>query len=184
MQNSLRQCAGANDDIIIPRGSSKTDWEVELGVVIGTKAKYISKDDALNYVAGYCVINDISEREFQLEGTGQWVKGKSSDTFGPTGPWLVTPDEIPDVQNLSIWLEINGKKMQNSSTKHMVFDVAYIISYLSKFFTLHPGDIISTGTPPGVGLGRKPPTYLKAGDTMRLGIDGLGEQNLTCFADD
>lgn len=175
---------GANDDIIIPRGSSKTDWEVELGVVIGTKAKYISKDDALNYVAGYCVINDISEREFQLEGTGQWVKGKSSDTFGPTGPWLVTPDEIPDVQNLSIWLEINGKKMQNSSTKHMVFDVAYIISYLSKFFTLHPGDIISTGTPPGVGLGRKPPTYLKAGDTMRLGIDGLGEQNLTCFADD
>lgn len=175
---------GANDDVIIPRGATKTDWEVELGVIIGTTAKYVSKEDALDYVAGYCVINDVSEREFQLEGTGQWVKGKSSDTFGPTGPWLVTRDEVADVQNLSIWLEVNGEKLQNSNTDQMVYDVAHLVSYLSNFFTLHPGDVISTGTPPGVGLGFKPPRYLKAGDTMRLGIEGMGEQNQTCVADE
>ncbi len=174
---------GADDNIIIPRGATKTDWEVELGVIIGQSAKYVAKENALDYVAGYCVINDVSEREFQLEGTGQWVKGKSSDTFGPTGPWLVTKDEISDVQNLSIWLEVNGEKLQNSSTSYMVYDVAFLVSYLSNFFTLHPGDIISTGTPPGVGLGFNPPRYLKAGDTMRLGIEGMGEQNQTCIAD-
>lgn len=171
---------GANDDILIPRGASKTDWEVELGVVIGTTAKHVSKEKSLDYVAGYCVINDVSEREFQLEGTGQWVKGKSSDTFGPTGPWLVTKDEVGDVQNLSIWLEVNGERLQDSSTSFMVYDVAYLVSYLSKFFTLYPGDVISTGTPPGVGLGFNPPRYLKAGDIMRLGIEGMGEQNQTC----
>ena len=174
---------GPDDNIIIPRGSSKTDWEVELGAVIGKPAKYVAKENALDYVAGYCVINDVSEREFQLEGTGQWVKGKSSDTFGPTGPWLVTKDEITDVQNLSIWLEVNGEKVQNSSTKQMVYGVAHLVSYLSNFFTLQPGDVISTGTPPGVGLGFKPPRYLKAGDTMRLGIEGMGEQNQICVAD-
>ncbi|MDH5356253.1 MAG: fumarylacetoacetate hydrolase family protein [Gammaproteobacteria bacterium] len=174
---------GPDDDTIIPRGSEKTDWEVELGVVIGKTAKYLSEAEALDYVAGYCVINDLSEREFQLEGTGQWVKGKSSDNFGPTGPWLVTRDEIPDPQNLGIWLEVNGERLQNSTTANMVFTVAHLVSYLSRFFTLHPGDVISTGTPPGVGLGFKPPRYLKVGDTMRLGIDGLGEQNQTCVAD-
>ena len=174
---------GANDDVIIPRGASKTDWEVELGVIIGKPTKYVSKEDALDHVAGYCVINDVSEREFQLEGTGQWVKGKSSDTFGPTGPWLVTKDEIADTQNLSIWLEVNGERVQDSSTNQMVYDVAFLVSYLSKFFTMYPGDVISTGTPPGVGLGFNPPRYLKAGDTMRLGIEGMGEQNQTCVAD-
>ncbi|MCK5444356.1 MAG: fumarylacetoacetate hydrolase family protein, partial [Rhodospirillaceae bacterium] len=139
--------------------------------------------DALNHVAGFCVINDLSERAFQLEGTGQWVKGKSCDTFGPTGPWLVTKDEVADVQNLSIWLEVNGEKLQNSNTDQMVYGVANLVSYLSNFFTLHPGDVISTGTPPGVGLGFNPPRYLKAGDTMRLGIEGMGEQNQTCVAD-
>ena len=175
---------GPNDDTVIPRNSVKTDWEVELGVVIGKTAKYVDEADALDYVAGFCVINDLSERAFQLEGTGQWVKGKSCDTFGPTGPWLVTKDEVADPQNLGIWLEVNGERVQNSTTANMVYTVAHLVSYLSKFFTLHPGDVISTGTPPGVGLGFKPPRYLKAGDTMKLGIDGLGEQFQTCVNDD
>lgn len=168
---------GPNDAVILPRGSTKTDWEVELGLVIGKSAKYVPEAEALDYVAGYCVVNDLSERELQLEGTGQWVKGKSCDTFGPIGPWLVTTDEITDPQNLHIWLEVNDHRYQDSSTKNMVFTAAHIVSYLSTFFTLYPGDIISTGTPAGVGLGLKPPTYLKAGDRLRLGIDGLGEQN-------
>jgi 2-keto-4-pentenoate hydratase/2-oxohepta-3-ene-1,7-dioic acid hydratase in catechol pathway len=168
---------GPNDDIVIPRGSQKTDWEVELGVVIGTKAKYVSEEDALSYVAGYCLINDLSERTFQLEGTGQWSKGKGCDTFGPIGPWLVTTDEITDPQNLNMWLEVDGHRFQNGSTRTMVFTVAHLVSYLSGFMSLLPGDIISTGTPPGVGLGQKPPVYLRAGTRMRLGIEGLGEQN-------
>ena len=168
---------GPNDDVMIPRGSTKTDWEVELGVVIGTEAKYVEQAEAMAHVAGYCVINDLSERAFQLEGTGQWVKGKSADTFGPTGPWLVTADEIEDPQNLALWLEVNGRRFQNGSTKTMVFGVKYLVSYVSRFMSLQPGDVISTGTPPGVGMGQKPPIYLKAGDRMRLGIDGLGEQN-------
>lgn len=168
---------GAYDDIIIPRGSKKTDWEVELGVIIGTPAKYVSKENALDYVAGYCVINDLSERAFQLEGTGQWIKGKSCDTFGPIGPWLVTTDEIADPQNLDLWLEVDKHRYQDSNTKEMAYGVAHLVSYLSHFFTLHPGDIISTGTPSGVGLGQKPsPIYLKPGQTIKLGINGLGEQ--------
>lgn len=175
---------GANDDVIIPRTSVKTDWEVEMGVIIGKTTKYVSEADALDHVAGYCVINDVSERAFQLEGTGQWVKGKSCDTFGPTGPWLVTADEVADPQDMGLWLEVNGERVQNGSTKTMVFGVAHLISYLSRFMTLHPGDVISTGTPPGVGLGFKPARYLKAGDTMKLGITGLGEQFQTCVDDD
>lgn len=167
---------GANDDVIIPRDALKTDWEVELGVVIGREAKYVDEADALSYVAGYCVVNDLSERAFQLEGTGQWVKGKSADTFGPIGPWLVTADEVPDPQNLDLWLEVDGHRFQDGSTKTMVFGVAYLVSYLSRFMSLQPGDIISTGTPPGVGLGQKPPVYLRTGNVMRLGISGLGEQ--------
>ena len=167
---------GANDDVMLPRASTKSDWEVELGVVIGTEAKYVEESEALSYVAGYCVVNDLSERAFQLEGTGQWVKGKSADTFGPIGPWLVTTDEVPDPQDLHLWLELDGKRCQDGSTKTMVFGVAYLVSYLSRFMSLQPGDIISTGTPPGVGLGMKPPKYLQAGNVMRLGIDGLGEQ--------
>ena len=167
---------GANDDVMIPRGSLKTDWEVELGVVIGREAKYVEEAEALGYVAGYCVINDLSERAFQIEGTGQWVKGKSADTFGPIGPWLVTADEVPDPQNLDLWLEVDGHRYQNGSTSTMVFSVAHLVSYLSRFMSLQPGDIISTGTPPGVGLGQKPPVYLRAGQTMKLGISGLGEQ--------
>jgi 2-keto-4-pentenoate hydratase/2-oxohepta-3-ene-1,7-dioic acid hydratase in catechol pathway len=174
---------GPNDNVVIPRGSLKTDWEVELGVVIGTRAKYVSEADALKYVAGYCVINDVSERAFQLEGTGQWVKGKSADTFGPTGPWLVTSDEVADPQALSMWLEVDGHRYQNGSTGTMVFGVAHLVSYLSRFMSLQPGDIISTGTPPGVGLGQKPPVYLKPGQVMRLGIEGLGEQRQTVIAD-
>jgi 2-keto-4-pentenoate hydratase/2-oxohepta-3-ene-1,7-dioic acid hydratase in catechol pathway len=174
---------GANDNLIIPRGSEKTDWEVELGVVIGQAGKYISQANALNHVAGYCVINDVSERAYQLEGTGQWVKGKSCDTFAPTGPWLVTKDEVPDPQNLSLWLEVNGIRMQTGSTRNMIFGVAELVSYLSRFFTLHPGDIISTGTPPGVGMGKKPSVYLKPGDQISCGIDGLGEQHQTVIAD-
>ena len=167
---------GPDDRVEIPRGSEKTDWEVELGVVIGQTAKYVSEQDAMQYVAGYCVVNDLSERAFQIERQGQWTKGKSADTFGPTGPWLVTRDEIPDPQHLPMWLEVNGVRRQNGSTATMVFGVAKLVSYLSQFMSLRPGDIISTGTPPGVGMGMKPPTYLKPGDVVTLGIEGLGEQ--------
>ena len=167
---------GPNDDVVTPRGSQKTDWEVELGVIIGTEAKYVSEKDALSHVAGYCVVNDLSERAFQLEGTGQWVKGKSADTFGPIGPYLVTADEVPDPQKLHLWLEVDGRRYQDGSTSTMVFGVASLVSYLSRFMSLQPGDLISTGTPPGVGLGQKPPVYLRKGNTIRLGIDGLGEQ--------
>ncbi|HEY2821349.1 MAG TPA: fumarylacetoacetate hydrolase family protein [Candidatus Acidoferrum sp.] len=173
---------GPNDNVIIPRNSVKTDWEVELGVVIGTEAKYVSEADALNHVAGYCVVNDLSERTFQLEGTGQWVKGKSADSFGPIGPWLVTRDEVPDPQNLSMWLKVNGHQFQNGTTKTMVFGVAFVISFLTRFMSLQPGDIISTGTPPGVGMGQKPPKYLQPGDKIQLSVQGLGEQNQTVIA--
>ncbi|WP_298933108.1 fumarylacetoacetate hydrolase family protein [uncultured Ramlibacter sp.] len=166
---------GPNDNIMLPKGSVKTDWEVELGIVIGTKAQYVTKKDALSYVAGFCTINDVSEREFQLERGPQWDKGKGCDTFGPIGPWLVTPDEV-NVQRLAMWLDVNGKRMQTGSTKTMIFDCATLVSYLSQFMTLLPGDVITTGTPPGVGLGMKPPTYLKKGDVVTLGIEGLGEQ--------
>ncbi|MCX7277335.1 MAG: fumarylacetoacetate hydrolase family protein [Burkholderiales bacterium] len=168
---------GPNDPVMLPKGSKKTDWEVELGVVIGTQARYVSQKDALNFVAGYCTINDISEREYQLERGGTWDKGKGCDTFGPLGPWLVTRDEVPNPQKLSMWLDVNGKRVQTGSTKTMIFSVAKIVSYLSQFMTLMPGDVITTGTPPGVGLGMKPPVFLKKGDTMSLGIEGLGEQH-------
>lgn len=174
---------GPNDDILIPRGSKKTDWEVELGVIIGRKGKYISEDQAIDHVAGYCTINDVSERAFQTERAGQWTKGKSCDTFGPIGPWLVTRDEIDDPQNLDMWLTVNGKSMQNGSTKTMVYGVAHLVSYISQFMTLHPGDIISTGTPPGVGMGMKPPVFLQAGDVIELGIRGLGQQRQSVRAD-
>lgn len=167
---------GPNDDVVMPRGSTKSDWEVELGVVIGTKCKYVSPEEALNYVAGYCVCNDVSERTFQLELTGQWTKGKSPDTFGPTGPWLVTKDEVGDPQNLDMWLDVNGQRMQSGNTRTMIFSVAECVSHLSQLFTLHPGDVISTGTPPGVGMGMKPPVYLKKGDVMEVHIQGLGTQ--------
>ncbi|HEY8976244.1 MAG TPA: fumarylacetoacetate hydrolase family protein [Burkholderiaceae bacterium] len=168
--------AGPDDAIEIPRGSTKTDWEVELGVVIGEGGRHIAQADALRHVAGYCVVNDISEREYQLERGGQWDKGKGCDTFGPIGPWLVTRDEVPDPQGLGLWLDLNGRRMQDGNTRTMVFGVAHIVSYLSRFMSLQPGDVISTGTPPGVGLGQKPPLYLRAGDVMRLGIEGLGQQ--------
>ena len=171
---------GPNDDVEIPRNSVETDWEVELGIIIGKKAKYITEENVEEYIAGYCVVNDVSEREFQLKKEGQWTKGKSCDTFGPTGPYLVTKDEIPDVQNLNMFLDVNGKRMQNGSTKTMIFSANYIVYYLSQFMSLNPGDVIATGTPPGVGGGMKPPVFLKAGDKMKLGIDGLGEQNQTC----
>ncbi|KXG85545.1 fumarylacetoacetate hydrolase family protein [Agrobacterium bohemicum] len=174
---------GPDDNVVIPRGSEKTDWEVELGVVIGKTAKYVSEADALDYVAGYCVSHDVSERAFQTERQGQWTKGKSCDTFGPIGPWLVTKDEVADPQNLGMWLKVNGETMQNGSSKTMVYGVAHVVSYLSQFMSLHPGDIISTGTPPGVGLGMKPPRFLKAGDVVELGIDGLGTQKQTFIAD-
>ena len=170
--------SGPNDNVIIPKNSSKADWEVELGVVVGKTAKYVDEKSALDHVAGYCVINDLTEREFQLERSGQWIMGKSCDTFGPIGPWLVTTDEVGDPQNLDIWLEVDGKRYQNGNTRTMIFGVAYLIHYLSQFFTLSPGDIISTGTPPGVGLGQKPnPIYLRSGQTMRLGVEKLGIQN-------
>ena len=175
---------GPNDTVVMPRGSKATDWEIELGVVIGKAAKYVSKENALDYVAGYCLVNDVSERDFQNKLTGQWTKGKSCDTFGPTGPWLVTKDEIPDVQNLDMALDVNGKRMQTGNTKTMIFSVTEIIEHLSGLFTLHPGDVISTGTPPGVGLGIKPnPIFLKAGDVMELTIEGLGHQRQEVVAD-
>jgi len=167
---------GPNDDVVMPRGSEKTDWEVELGVVIGTTAKYVSKENALDHVAGYCVVNDVSERHFQTQLTGQWTKGKSCDTFGPTGPHLVTRDDVPDPQNLAMSLDVNGKRMQTGNTSTMIFTVAEIIEHLSQLMTLHPGDVITTGTPPGVGMGMKPQTFLKVGDVMELTIEGLGTQ--------
>jgi len=167
---------GPNDMVEIPRGSVATDWEVELGVVIGKTAKYVSEEEALDYVAGYCLCNDISERDFQAKRSGQWTKGKSCDTFGPTGPYLVTKDEISDPNNLAMWCDVNGYRYQDGSSKTMVYQIAFLVSYLSQFMSLQPGDIISTGTPPGVGMGQKPPIYLKAGDVMELGIEGLGTQ--------
>ena len=167
---------GPNDDVEIPKKSVKSDWEVELGVVIGKEAKYISESEAQSHIAGYCVVNDLSEREFQIEHSGQWVKGKSCDTFGPIGPYLVTTDEVPDPQNLKMWLDVNGKRMQDGSTSTMVYGVNYCVSYLSQFMSLQPGDIISTGTPPGVGMGMSPQVFLKPGDEIKLGIEGLGEQ--------
>lgn len=176
--NKAPSCiVGPNDDVVIPKGSKKSDWEVELAIVIGKKASYVHANEALSYVAGFCVCNDVSEREWQIERGGQWMKGKSCPTFGPLGPWLVTADEIPDVQNLGMWLDVNGERLQNGSTKTMIFDVQKIVSYTSHFMILEPGDVITTGTPPGVGLGFKPPRFLKAGDTMSLGIEGLGEQH-------
>ncbi|WP_237173336.1 fumarylacetoacetate hydrolase family protein [Paracandidimonas lactea] len=174
--NKWSEATGPNDHIVLPKGSKKTDWEVELGVVIGTKARYVPLDNALQHVAGYCVVNDVSEREYQIERGGTWDKGKGCDTFGPIGPWLVTADEVTDPQNLAMWLDVNGKRFQNGNTRTMIFDVAYLVHYISQFVTLNPGDLISTGTPPGVGLGQKPPVYLKDGDVVRLGIEGLGEQ--------
>jgi ureidoglycolate lyase len=174
---SLGAYSGPNDDVKIPRGSKKTDWEVELGIVIGSTARYVTEAEAMAHVAGYCVVNDVSEREFQSERGGTWDKGKGCDTFGPTGPWLVTKDEVPDPQNLRLWTEVDGVRMQDGSTKTMIFNVVQIVSYVSHFITLHPGDVIATGTPPGVGLGKKPtPIFLKPGQTMRLGVEGLGEQ--------
>ena len=177
-------CAvGANHDVVLPQGSVKSDWEVELGVVIGQRARYVSEADALKHVAGYCTVNDLSEREYQLERGGQWDKGKGCDTFGPVGPWLVTADEVPDPQALDMWLEVNGHRYQHGNTRTMIFGVATLVSYLSRFMTLEPGDLITTGTPPGVGMGIKPaPVFLKPGDVMRLGIAGLGEQQQTVHA--
>lgn len=174
---------GPNDPILIPRGSEKTDWEVELAFVVGKKAKYVSEADAMDHVAGFCVVNDVSERAYQIERSGQWSKGKSSDNFGPTGPWLVTPDEAGDFDALHMWLDVNGERVQDGSTATMVYRVPFLLSYLSQFFTLEPGDIVSTGTPPGVGLGFKPPRYLKAGDVVELGIEGLGTQKQVCQND-
>jgi 2,4-diketo-3-deoxy-L-fuconate hydrolase len=176
--NKAPSCiVGPNDDVIIPKGSKKSDWEVELAIVIGKRASYVPENQALDYVAGYCICNDISEREWQIERGGSWMKGKACPTFGPLGPWLVTPDEIGDVHNLDMWLDVNGERMQTGSTKTMIFNVQKIVSYTSHFLILEPGDVITTGTPPGVGLGFKPPKFLKAGDTMSLGIAGLGEQH-------
>ena len=167
---------GPDDEVLIPRTSVKTDWEVELGVIIGDEARYVSEADAMNHVAGYCVVNDVSERDFQINRGGQWVKGKSADTFGPMGPWMVTRDEVADPQNLAMWLEVDGHRYQDGTSGTMVFGVAHLVSYVSQFMSLQPGDVISTGTPPGVGMGQKPEVFLKAGQTMRLGIEGLGEQ--------
>lgn len=174
---------GPNDDVVLPRGSVKTDWECELAVVIGKAAKYVEESEAMDYVAGYCILNDVTERAYQLESTGQWVKGKSCDTFAPLGPWLVTKDEVADPQNLNMWLEVNGQRFQEGTTETMVFGVAHLVSYLSRFMSLQPGDVISTGTPPGVGMGQTPPVYLKAGDEMTLGIQGLGVQRQKVVAD-
>lgn len=183
-QKATSAVVGPNDDVYIPRNSTATDWEVELGVIIGEKCKYVDEKDALDYVAGYCVINDVSERDFQTKLTGQWTKGKSCDTFGPTGPYLVTKDEVKDIQNLDMTLNVNGKRMQTGTTSTMIFTVAECIAHLSQLMTLHPGDVISTGTPPGVGMGIKPePIYLKEGDTMEVWIEGLGTQNQTVKKD-
>ncbi|WP_104203692.1 fumarylacetoacetate hydrolase family protein [Billgrantia saliphila] len=176
--------SGPNDDVLLPRDSQKTDWEVELGVVIGKAGRYIDEADARAHVAGYCVVNDISEREYQLERSGTWDKGKGCDTFGPLGPWLVTPDEVPDPHDLAMWLEVDEHRYQDGSTRTMVYRIPYLISYLSRFMSLQPGDVISTGTPPGVGMGQKPPVYLKPGQCMRLGIEGLGEQQQTVVSDE
>lgn len=175
--------SGPDDDVLLPRGSTKTDWEVELAVVIGRRARYVDEADAMDHVGGYCIINDLSEREYQLERAGQWVKGKSCDTFAPLGPWLVTPDEVADPHALGMWLEVNGHRYQDGSSATMVYRIPYLISYLSRFMTLEPGDVISTGTPPGVGLGQKPPRYLKAGDVMELSIEGLGVQRQRVVAE-
>ena len=181
--NKAPSCiVGPNDDVMIPRGSQKTDWEVELAIVIGERASYVGANEALDFVAGYCVCNDVSEREYQLERGGTWTKGKGCPTFGPLGPWLVTKDEIADVQNLGMWLDVNGQRMQNGSTRTMIFNVQKIVSYTSHFMILEPGDVITTGTPPGVGMALKPPRFLKAGDVVSLGIEGLGEQRQTCTA--
>ncbi|MDP2804029.1 MAG: fumarylacetoacetate hydrolase family protein [Phreatobacter sp.] len=181
--NKARSCiVGPNDDVMLPKKSVKTDWEIELAIVIGERARYVSKKDALSVVAGFCVCNDVSEREYQIERGGQWMKGKGCETFGPLGPWLVTTDEIKDVQKLGMWLDLNGERMQTGSTKTMIFDVRTIVSYISEFMVLEPGDVITTGTPPGVGLGMKPPKFLRAGDVMALGIDGLGEQKQKVIA--
>ena len=175
--NKAPSCiVGPYDDVVIPKSSVKTDWEVELAVVIGTRASYVAENEALAHVAGYCLCHDVSEREFQIERSGQWMKGKGCPTFGPLGPWLVTPDEIADVQKLDMWLDVNGERMQKGSTATMIFNVRKLVSYISHFMILEPGDVITTGTPPGVGMGQKPPRYLKAGDTVSLGIDGLGQQ--------
>ena len=175
--NKAPNCiVGPNDDVMLPRGSQKSDWEVEIAIVIGKRASYISEPEVMSHIAGFCVCNDVSEREYQTERGGQWMKGKGCPTFGPLGPWLVTPDEIPDVQKLGMWLDLNGKRVQNGSTSTMIFNVLKIVSYISHFLALDPGDVITTGTPPGVGMGMKPPTYLKEGDVMALGIEGLGEQ--------
>jgi 2-keto-4-pentenoate hydratase/2-oxohepta-3-ene-1,7-dioic acid hydratase in catechol pathway len=168
---------GPDDDVVVPKGSTKLDWEVELGFVIGKRALYISEDEALSHIFGYMVCNDVSERAFQIEGTGQWIKGKSAPTFGPLGPWLVTADEVEDPQNLDLWLEVNGERRQTGNTRTMIFTVAHLVAYLSQIMILEPGDIVITGTPPGVGMGMKPPTYLKPGDEIRLGVEGLGEQH-------
>jgi 2,4-didehydro-3-deoxy-L-rhamnonate hydrolase len=181
--NKAPSCVvGPNDDVVIPRGSQKTDWEVELAIVIGERASYVGANEALDYVAGYCVCNDVSEREYQLERGGTWTKGKGCPTFGPLGPWLVTKDEVGDVHNLDMWLDVNGERMQTGSTRTMIFNVPKIVSYVSHFMILEPGDVITTGTPPGVGMGMKPPRYLKAGDTVSLGIQGLGEQRQNVVA--
>ncbi|GJD60785.1 fumarylacetoacetate hydrolase family protein [Methylobacterium frigidaeris] len=183
--NKAPSCiVGPNDDVILPKGSAKTDWEVELAIVIGKRASYVHANEALDYVAGYCVCHDVSEREFQLERGGTWTKGKGCPTFGPLGPWLVTPDEIADVQNLGMWLDVNGERMQTGSTRTMIFDCRQIVSYLSHFMLLEPGDVITTGTPPGVGMGMKPARFLKAGDVVTLGIESLGEQRQTVVAFD
>jgi len=175
--NKAPSCViGPNDDVMIPKGSEKTDWEVELAIVIGERCSYVEEKDAMSVVAGFCVCNDVSERAYQTEGTGQWMKGKGCPTFGPLGPWLVTPDEIADIQKLGMWLDVNGQRMQTGSTATMIFGVSFLVSYISRFLMLEPGDVITTGTPPGVGMGMKPPVYLKPGDIVRLGIDGLGEQ--------
>jgi 2-keto-4-pentenoate hydratase/2-oxohepta-3-ene-1,7-dioic acid hydratase in catechol pathway len=175
--NKAASCiVGPYDDVILPPGSVKSDWEVEIAFVIGKRASYVSEADALDHVAGYCICNDVSEREYQLERGGQWVKGKCCPTFGPIGPWLVTPDEIPDPQSLSLWLEVNGERVQNSSTRTMIFPIAHLVSYISRYMILEPGDLVTTGTPPGVGLGMKPPRFLKPGDVMTLSVEGLGEQ--------